>query len=60
MHVCKDILTQATTQMNLANITPTEIKDKYCMIPFCEVLRAVKVAGTRGIVVVTRDFKGVG
>jgi hypothetical protein len=46
--------------MNLANITPTEIKDKYCMIPFCEALRAVKVAGTRGIVVVTRDFKGVG
>ena len=54
-----EILTHATTRMNLENIMLREIsqtqKDKYCMIPLYEVPRVDKFIETESRIKVTRS-----
>lgn len=60
----KDVLTQATTWMNLEDILRSEIsqsqKDECCMIPLCEEPRVVKFVETESRVVVARCPRGEG
>ena len=56
----KGVLVPPTTQINLEDITLCEIsqlpKDSYCMIPVCEVSKAIKFIETESRMVVARGW----